>query len=214
MNITLSGSTVNENSGMNTIIGTLSCQDPDVNQKHTYALTNTASGRFKLVQNKLMVALSNDDCLNYGGAFCKINFEGQRQHVIRVRTTDNGVPPLSNEKIFTINVRDVNDRPRDLKLSGYTVKENATIGTRIGQLSAKDEDKSQTLSFSLVDDDNGRFAIDSVGFLVKAKNTDYETSKTHLVTVQVQDDGVKPLSVSKVLNDNLLCGNIFEGCPW
>lgn len=53
--------------------------------------------------------------------------------MIRVKTTDDGTPQLSFEKDFRIDLRDVNDKPRDLQLSDNKVKENATSNTLIGR---------------------------------------------------------------------------------
>ncbi|XP_048583508.1 protocadherin Fat 4 isoform X2 [Nematostella vectensis] len=195
--ITVSSSDVDENSGQDTVIGTLSCQDPDFDQSHSYTLIDDAGGRFKVENDTLMVALSNSDCIRLGGSACKLNYEGQRQHVIRVRSTDNGAPARTSEKSLVITVNDVNDRPRDLRMSGFKVEENAPIGTRIGKLTASDEDKYQTLSFSLVDDDKGRFAIDSSGYVMKVKATDYETSQLHTIIAQARDNGTKTLAVNQ-----------------
>ena len=49
-----------------------------------------------------------------------------------MRATDNGNPPQSTETTKSITLIDVNDQPRDVKLSSNTVKENAAIGTKIG----------------------------------------------------------------------------------
>ena len=187
---------MDENAPQDTVIGKFSSQDPDRAQTHTYTLTDGAGGRFKVVGNKLKVALSNDGCLKNGGAFCKLNYERQPSYTITVRVTDNGIPPQNNEATMSISLNDVNDRPRDFKVSSRTVKENATIGTKIGRFTATDEDKFQTLTFSLIDDDGGRFAIDSSGYLSKAKDTDYETNKAHKIVAQVIDNGTVPLKVS------------------
>ncbi|KAJ7380321.1 hypothetical protein OS493_011043 [Desmophyllum pertusum] len=128
-------------------------------------------------------ALSNDGCLKNGGNFCKLNYEKRRSYTVSVRATDNGNPPQSSDASISISLNDVNDLPRDFKLSSRTVKENATIGTKIGRFTATDEDMFQTLAFSLVDSDGGRFAIDSAGYLSKAKDTDYETNKAHKIIV-------------------------------
>ena len=79
------------------------------------------------------MAVSNKQCLSQGGSACLLNYEAQRSHVIRVKTTDDGTPQLSFEKDFSINLRDVNDKPRDLQLSDNKVKENAKINTLIGR---------------------------------------------------------------------------------
>ena len=194
-NITLSNTFVNENPPQDTVVGNVSAQDPDQGQIHVYTLTDGAGGRFKLDGNQLKVALPNDDCLKNGEDFCKFNYEKQQHYTVRVRATDNGNPPQSCEATLSITLVDVNDRPRDFKLSGHTVKENATIGTKIGRFNATDEDTSQTLQFFLVDSDGGRFAVDSSGYLIKAKGTDYETNKTHKVVSMVRDNGKPPLEV-------------------
>lgn len=53
--------------------------------------------------------------------------------MIRVKTTDDGTPQLSFEKDFNIDLRDVNDMPRDLHLSNNKVKEDAKNNTVIGR---------------------------------------------------------------------------------
>ena len=195
-NLSLSNYFVDENSGPGTPVGQLSSQDPDTSQSLTYMLIDGASARFKLVGTQIQVAAPNDACLLYGGDFCKLNFEKRPQHVVLVRVTDNGIPPQSLDSNLTIHLNDINDRPRDLRLSGYTVKENASIGTLIGRFSASDEDASQALSFSLVDDDGGRFSVDASGNLYKAKDTDYETSTRHVITASARDNGSVALEVS------------------
>ena len=79
------------------------------------------------------VAISNKQCLSQGGSSCLLNYEKKRSHIIRVKTTDDGSPQLSYEENFRIDVRDINDMPRDSQLSNNQVKENAKINTLIGR---------------------------------------------------------------------------------
>ena len=132
------------------MVGSLTCQDPDVAQTPTFTLIDGASGRFKLSNGRIKSAIANTACLNIGGDNCKLNYEKQSDYVIRVRSTDNGFPPQSTEANLTIRLNDVNDRPRDLKLSNQNVKENATVNTFIGKFSARDEDDGQVTSFHFV----------------------------------------------------------------
>lgn len=67
-----------------------------------------------------------------------MNYEAQKRHMIRVKTTDDGTPQLSFERDFSIDLRDVNDKPRNLQLSNNKVKENATINTLIGRYVTRD----------------------------------------------------------------------------
>ena len=67
------------------------------------------------------VGLSNTDCLKFGGAFCKLNYEDTSSYNITVRVTDSGAPPLSQTFSLTINLNDMNDQPRNLALSNFKV---------------------------------------------------------------------------------------------
>ena len=69
-----------------------------------------------------------------------LNYEKSPMHVIQVTTTDNGLPPLSFAKNFTVYLNNVNDRPHNIQLSKFTVPENASINYVIGSFSAVDED--------------------------------------------------------------------------
>ena len=84
------------------------------------------------------MAISNKQCLSQGGSSCFLNYEEQKIHTIRVKTTDNGSPQLSYEENFRIDVRDINDMPRDLQLSNNQVKEDAKINTLIGRCVSRD----------------------------------------------------------------------------
>lgn len=65
----------------------------------------------------------------------------------------------------------------------------------IGRFSSRDEDTSQLLTYSLTNDDSGRFRVDSQGNLYKAKDTDYETQTKHIITAVVQDNGNPSMKV-------------------
>ena len=191
---------VPENSNANAMVGKLSTVDPDNSHKDrqtfSYSLLNGASGRFKLDGNVVKVAASNAQCLALGGKECVLNYEEKKTHDILVRSTDNGSPAMSVDYVVTITLTDVNDRPRDLDLSNDRVFENEKVGKVVGKLSATDEDASQKLTFTLLDDDNGRFKI-SGNELQKAISANYETSKAHTVIVQVMDSGNPALAISK-----------------
>jgi Ca2+-binding RTX toxin-like protein len=76
--------------------------------------------------------------------------------------------------------------PIDIDLSNAAVAENSAAGTVVGALTASDPDAGDTLTFTLVDDAGGRFAIDGAN-LVVAGPLDFETSTSHQVTVRVTD---------------------------
>ncbi len=66
----------------------------------------------------------------------------------------------------------------------------------------------QKFTFMLSQNDSGRFGVDDRGNLYKASNeTNYETDKSHQITVVVTDNGNPPLNVRIsrfVLNERLV----------
>ncbi len=108
-----------------------------------------------------------------------------------VRTSD-GRGGLSAPTDVTITVTDdvppVNHAPTDIVLSASSVAENANGNTIIGQLTGVDADPGDPLSFVLLNNGGGRFAIVN-GALVVADGAvlDYETAQQHQVTLRVSD---------------------------
>ena len=89
-----------------------------------------------------------------------------------------------------ITVSPVNDAPIDLTGGPFNVNENATNGTVVGTVTGSDIDTGDTLSYSLTNDANGRFAIDTnTGEITVADGSllDFETATSHDVTVEVSD---------------------------
>jgi parallel beta-helix repeat protein len=95
-NVLLSNSSVKENSAAATVVGVLSAVDPDTGNSHTFALVNSAGGRFRISGNQLQV--NNASLLNY---------EAAASHTVVVRATDGG--GLSIDKSIVVNVQNVNE---------------------------------------------------------------------------------------------------------
>ena len=92
----LENNKVNENSDSGTVVGGLLADDPDnartTRQVMTFTLTDSASGRFMIEDDFVVVAVSNQLCLAYGGVECKINYESSQWHNISIRVEDDGTP--------------------------------------------------------------------------------------------------------------------------
>lgn len=120
------------------------------------------------------------------------------------------------EKLFTIEVLDVNEAPIGINITSQggqltfpdghaQIRENSATGTVIGKLQALDQDAVQTLTFKLDDDAGGKFTLGSSSAScqtitnIPGVNTrctvdlkvngalDYETSKEYHITVRVTD---------------------------
>ena len=121
-----------------------------------------------------------------------LDYESATSHAITVRVTDQGA--LTFDKSFTIAVTDINEAPTNATLSGGIVAENSANGTVVGTVTGVDPDQGAVLSYALVTDAGGRFAINSAsGAITVANGTllDYESATSHSVTVRVTDqDGL------------------------
>jgi len=113
-----------------------------------------------------------------------------------VIVTDNGLPSQQFTKNLTIHVRNVNDAPRQVSISNFTVYENQPVDTLIGHLTARDEDVGQILTFSLIGGDMSHFYIDGLADLkIKTNFSDYETKSEYKLLVSVIDNGANKLQV-------------------
>lgn len=92
------------------------------------------------------------------------------------------------EQLDVVVIPGGNLAPTDIDLSNTAVAENSASGTVVGALTASDPDVGDILTFALLDDAGGRFAIDGNN-LVVAGSLDFETATSHQVTVRVTDAG-------------------------
>jgi autotransporter-associated beta strand protein len=178
--ITLSGTTLPENSAIGTTIGTFSTTDVDAGEIFTYSLVSgTGSGdnaAFTIDGNALKTAAT-------------FNFEAKSSYSIRVRSTDAG--GLFSEQTYTITVTDVNEAPTLVALSNTvtTLVENTSTVSRIRVADiAVTDDALGTVILSLTGPDAARFEIESNRLYLKAGTTlDYETQNSYSVTVNAAD---------------------------
>jgi hypothetical protein len=96
--IGLAGTSVAENSPNGTVVGSFSVTDVDASDTFTFALTDSADGRFEIVGNQVRVA---------NGSL--LDFKASQSHQIVVRATDSGKQAI--ERSFTIVVTDVAEPP-------------------------------------------------------------------------------------------------------
>jgi len=178
---TLEGGGVAENAASGTLVGIIRAYDVDADAL-SYQLLDNADGRFRMEGNRILVADGS-----------RLDYETNSAHMVQVRVTDS--QGFSDTKTFTISVKDVdenpvppsNHAPTDLILSDNAVLENSDDGTVIGVLIGKDQD-GDVLTYTLLDDAGGRFAIMDDELVVKdGGKLDYETATSHTVHVRVTD---------------------------
>eukprot|EP00050_Salpingoeca_kvevrii_P022311 m.124425 g.124425 ORF g.124425 m.124425 type:complete len:2539 (-) comp9672_c1_seq2:155-7771(-) len=195
-------------------IGVLGIEDDDVNDSIEWALNDTAV--FEIQGSTLLLKTAQD-------------FErGPNVIPIAVVATDSWGDSAS--AVFIIEIQDVNDAPSDLTLSSSKVTENSPQGTLVGLLSAVDQDKDDTHSYSLLSHQN-LFQINQVNRLERSAGAiNYEAaanldlvvratdngnpslSATFLVHIQVDDANDAPAGISlsnRVIDESMLVGTLI-----
>ena len=170
--------TIAENLAVGSTVGVIAfADDLDGTDTISYSLLNDAGGLFVIDSVTGVVTLAQP-----------LDYETSNSHTIRVQTlsTDSS----STTRNFTFTVTDVNEFSTtaigDVDSLAETIAENATVGAAVGITAfADDLDGTDTVSYSLLNDAGGRFAIDSVtGVVTVAGAIDYETGASHTIRVQ------------------------------
>lgn len=194
----LSSTSVSENQLVGTTVGTLSTTAPGLEGAFTYSLVPglgaADNASFTIVGNELQTAELFD-------------FEGKRTYSVRIRSTaEDG---SFSDRVFTISVQDVDEYDvtgiSDLDAAGESVSERAAKGTRVGITAfASDADGSNhTVTYSLVDDAGGRFAINNVTGVVSVLDPallDYEQGPSSTVRVRATGSDGSTSEASFVIN--------------
>jgi VCBS repeat-containing protein len=181
--ISIDSTSIAENAGANTIIGTLSTTDVDAGDSFTYSLVtgtgDTDNAAFNINSANLRATTSFD-------------FETKSSYTVRIRTTDVG--GLWYEEVFAITVTNVNEDPTDISIDSTSIAENAGANTIVGTLSTTDVDAGDSWTYTLVagtgDTDNAAFNINSAELRATA-SFDFETKSSYTVRIRTTDaDGL------------------------
>lgn len=179
--------TVPENNVSATVY-TLSATDTDSSDTLEYFLSGVGSGDFSILSSTGLVSLNS-----------ALDYERKSSYVFSVIVRDgNGGQATSS---LTVTVSDENDSP-DFIGTPYSASldEDVPIGTTVLQVSATDQDTSDTLSYSLAGNNNSDFSIGSnSGIITTAVTLDYEAISSYSLTVSVTDGTVtvtQALSIS------------------
>ncbi|MEI8570946.1 DUF4347 domain-containing protein [Methylomonas sp. LW13] len=171
-----SSASVNENSPINTVVYTATGSDADGNPL-TWSLSGADAALLNIDANSGAVTLN---------AFA--DYESKASYSFNVVASDG---TLSSSQAVTLAVVNLNDNPvsavSDNNATANSVAENAANGSVVGITAlATDADTGATISYSLTDNANGRFAIDSsTGVVTVADGSllDYEAATSHSITV-------------------------------
>ena len=161
-----------------TTVGNLSTVDEDVGQQHTYEIVNTNEGlvAFGVNYSNLVVSCAY-----------LLDFETRDSWFLVVKATDSQGASVTSQ--VAVRLRDVNERPQGIVLSGDSFMENAPIGTVVGSLSARDPDTHDNHTFVLSSIPGNISVVLDGCYLKTARIVDHETEDVVHITVSVTDKG-------------------------
>ena len=189
-----------ENSSVGTSVGlTAFATDSDPGDTVTYSLDNDDGGRFSIDTSTGVVTVAGTIDRELDGA--------TRTITVRATSTDGSF----QTQTFSIAINDVDEYDigpvTDSDAAANEVLENATVGTSVGIIAdASDLDATtNNVTYSLTDNDGGRFAIDSVtGEVTVAGTIDRETdgaSRNITVRATSTDGSFSEQTFSIAIND-------------
>ncbi len=146
-----------ENVSDSSVIYTATTTDADTTgESITYSLADNAGGLFEIDANTGQVSLASGQSLDY---------ETATSHTITIRSSDG---TNTTDHAVTVSVTDVNEAPTDIAFTGNEdLAVGAAIGTTVATATGVDQDAGETFTYSLTNDANGAFTIDSATGAIK-----------------------------------------------
>ncbi len=195
--IELSNNVVGENMPAGTKVGDLSTIDEDNTDTHTYQLAEGVND-----DDNVFFQISGHELLTKG----PLDYETTGLINVRIESKDENGGKI--QRSFQITIKDNNDRPV-IEDQEFNVYENAANNTRIGFVSAFDDDLGQEIKYSIktgndlnifaIDPLDGRLIVNTAGLL------DYENQNMYVLTVEAKDnDNKQRLSSTAQITINLL----------
>ena len=179
--ITLSASTLPENSAVGTPVGSLTAVDEDADDTHSFELVSGEDD-----DDNAKFTINGSQVL----ASAVFDFETQTEASIRIKATDGAGQSI--EKAFTIGIENVNEAPASLSLSNAELAENLQVGTVVGTLSTDDPDADDSHTYALIsgqgDTDNAAFTVEN-NELRSGEVFDFETQASYSIRLSVTDAG-------------------------
>lgn len=184
--LTISGAlSVNENAGVNQLVGTASASDPE-GLSVTYSLGGADKDSF---------TIDSDGNIYTAESF---DYEGKQSYSLTVVATD--AAGLKTSSDLTVAVTDVNEAPANLTITGTkSVRENAGANQLVATASATDPENN-AISYSISGTDSSPFKIDSSGNIYTRESLNYEAKSSYTFTVVATDNSGEATSQSITIN--------------
>ena len=164
-----------------TNIGLVTASDVDASDTLTYSIIGgNINGAFAINTTTGEITVNDSTILD---------FETTPTFNLTVQVEDPASATATGT--ITIDLTNVNpSTPVDEDGSANTVAEEAANGTTVGLTASSTDPNGPALTYSLLDDASGRFAIDANSGVVTVADgslLDFETATTHMITVKASD---------------------------
>lgn len=162
---------------------TLSCADEDaeINGVLEYSVVESLSSNF-------------DVNATSGTVFVNSSLDAERANnqIIVIKVSDKGTPILSTSATIVINIIDVNEHfpVFDNSTENITIAENLSIGSSIAQLSAKDGDLDDKVTYSIITVTDTFIINLDTGEIKLSKELNREITNIYYLTVRAIDNGI------------------------
>ena len=201
---------VDENSPKGTPLDTIKWFDYDrFDTVMSFKIVDDPTGCFTIDNKTGLVSVKKDKCAG-------LDYEKNSSVTIRVSVTDMvnvkdtsmiAGGPITITKEIKVNIHDVNEPP-SISDKTIAVPESTTVWTVIDTVKATDPDKKKefsTLTYTAVSGDTAVFMIDPhTGAVILKDTLDYESKKSYVVYVQVDDGEFTDTAKVKINVTNVL----------
>ncbi len=188
---------VNSASPNGTNVGQVIASDPDNNQVLGYSIiSGNYNNAFIINSNTGIISINNSVGLSGIGSFS-----------LGIRVSDNGAPQLSSNCVVTITVTSSGNSAPVIQAQAFSVNENSSNGTVLGQVVATDPNSGQILSYSIISGNTaGAFYLSTQGLLsvVNSSALNFEGQPTFNLVVKVTDNGNPQLSAQNNITISVL----------
>ena len=197
-NVNLSGTSIVEGTysagGSEFVIGTLTTDDQDTGDTHTYAVTS--GGTVNTGSTIGVISINGSNQLIASGNY---SMSDLTEINITISSTDQEGGSINQG--FTISIDPAGLAPTSLLLSNNTINENHGANAVIGQFFAVDSDSdTHTYALAAGGADNAEFSVSSAGVL--SQNNDNLAEGTYSIRVSATDD--TDLSITRTFSISVI----------
>ena len=171
---------VDEDDAVNTLVGTVTANDPNAGDTVTYSITaGNSAGHFSIGSSTGRITVAGT-----------LNRATNSTYRLTIRASDNH--SNSNAATVNITVAATTNRPPAFGQSFYTfsAEESSALNSEVGTVSATDPDTGDIVSYSIqTGNSSGHFGIQSsTGRITVIRTLDYETTSSYTLTVRASDN--------------------------